>query len=161
MAENPRGGEGSSKGSRYIPERLVGPGVIEQNSYIDRAKAKMHINTVPVCNVSINIGKGDGNVGDTVFTTELPLNASIGGLVRIINANIPSSSNNGIIRIFFNGAQNTNNQTIFGQTSPIFVIPPGSTSISVVHDDTNTANTLTLRAMGIHQNLRIEWTEDN
>ena len=161
MAVNPRGGEGSSKGSRYIPERLVGPGVIEQNSYIDRAKAKMHIDTVPVCNVSINVGAGTDPGSVNIFTTELPLSASVGGLVRIVNANLPSSTNNGIIRIFFNGAQNTNSQTIFGQSSPIFVIPPGSTSLSVVHDDTNTGTATILRAQGIHQNLRIEWTEDN
>ena len=51
MADNPRSGENSSKGSRYIPERLVGPGVIEQNSYFDRAKARLHIgNITPVPN---------------------------------------------------------------------------------------------------------------
>ena len=49
MAVNPRGGEGASKGSRYIPERLVGPGVITQNGYIDISKSTLYTgDVVPV-----------------------------------------------------------------------------------------------------------------
>ena len=84
MAANPRGGEGSSKGSRYIPERLVGPGVIEQNGYVDQSKSKLRTGQV------VPVPSSDGPVINTLtLATVTALNAAVPGtILRIIPSGI-------------------------------------------------------------------------
>ena len=36
MASNPNNDEFSGRGSRFIPDRLIGPGVIDQHTYVDK-----------------------------------------------------------------------------------------------------------------------------
>ena len=152
MAVNPRGGEGSSKGSRYIPERLVGPGVIEQNSYIDIAKAKLHMDSISVPSISSQAG------GTAGATSELDLQAEPGDLVRVVNANMQTSSSNGAIEVSFTGFNVGNQLVVLANSAVILVIPPGATKIRILAGVTTGA---AFRPGGDFAQIKLEWTVDN
>ena len=149
-----------ARGSRYKNERLVGPGNIDQLSYIDIAKANLHIGgVVPVPTVTSNVGAGTAS-GD-LFEIELPLQGPAGTVLRVTNVNFPTATNNGAVSITFPGALSITEQiTIMAQSEVFLVIPPDANMIRITHTDT-TANPTFFRPQGSNVGLRLEWTLDN
>ena len=71
-----------ARGSRYHSKRLVGPATMENLSWIDIAKARLHIgNVVPVPTITL-AATGDLSVANH----NLPSNIGEGDIVRVLGA---------------------------------------------------------------------------
>ena len=89
MASNPNNDEFSGRGSRFIPDRLIGPGVIDQHTYVDKAKSRLHLREItPVPNYRI--------LGSTL--TVNTLESITTGLVQNTGGPLPGPGD--ILRIF-------------------------------------------------------------
>ena len=130
MAVNPRGGAGASKGSRWIPERLVGPGVIEQNSYFDSAKARLTLGEgglIPIPDASGSVVTSATNADGDPTTAPHPIPTTIGpgDLMRVVTSSVAQTFS------FFNSASSGdfnsgNDMHLRVSTENYFVIPPNA-----------------------------------
>ena len=130
MAVNPRGGAGASKGSRWIPERLVGPGVIEQNSYFDSAKARLTLGEgglIPIPDASGNVLSASTDADGVIVggVHNIPSNIGPGDLMRVVTGTAAMTLS------FFNSARSAdfgpgNDMHLRVSTENYFVIPPNA-----------------------------------